>query len=142
MKSGGAKGGSMEYSFNLIDRAEYKPLFDFLESKKLEIKNPPVEEEAGGKRGALEAAFLGEEVSFFSCFLLCFVIGHWLFIFVFIAIFCTFLACNFLNVIYLNKRHQHYRVEMMIQKRTTMTMKVRLNVIYSHISKAGSKPFR
>jgi hypothetical protein len=66
MKLGGAKGGTMEYSFNLIDRAEYKPLFDFLESKKLEIKNPPVEEEAGGKRGALEAAFLGEEVS--SCF--------------------------------------------------------------------------
>jgi hypothetical protein len=35
-----------------------------MHSKKLEIKNPPVEEEAGGgKRGAMEAAFLGEEVS-------------------------------------------------------------------------------
>lgn len=63
MKTGGAKGEVKEYSFNLIDRAEYKPLFDFLESKKLEIKNPLVEEDAGGggKRGAIEAAFLGEE---------------------------------------------------------------------------------
>mmetsp|Transcript_20789 Transcript_20789/g.20146 ORF Transcript_20789/g.20146 Transcript_20789/m.20146 type:complete len:575 (+) Transcript_20789:89-1813(+) len=62
MKSGGPKGGTIEHSFNLIDRAEYKPLFDFLESKKLEIRNPPAEEEAGGgKRGAIEAAFLGEE---------------------------------------------------------------------------------
>ena len=38
MKAGGVK----EYSFNLIDRAEYKPLLDFLSSKKLTIKNPVV----------------------------------------------------------------------------------------------------
>jgi hypothetical protein len=33
-------GDAKEYSFNLIDRSEYKPLFDFLDSKKLPIKNP------------------------------------------------------------------------------------------------------
>jgi hypothetical protein len=35
-------GDSREYSFNLIDRTEYKPLFDFLDSKKLPIVNPQV----------------------------------------------------------------------------------------------------
>jgi Histone chaperone Rttp106-like len=42
LKTGGAKGDTKEFSFNLIDRAEYKPLLDFLTSKKLNIKNPIV----------------------------------------------------------------------------------------------------
>jgi structure-specific recognition protein 1 len=42
MKTSGAKGETKEYSFNLIDRAEYKPLFDFLSSKKIPIKSPAV----------------------------------------------------------------------------------------------------
>ena len=43
MKTGTGKGGgkeTKEYSFNLIDRSEYKPLFEFLEVKKLTVKNP------------------------------------------------------------------------------------------------------
>ena len=31
-----------EYSFNLIDRAEYKPLLEFMTSKKLPLRNPVV----------------------------------------------------------------------------------------------------
>ena len=42
MKTTGVKGETKEYSFNLIDRAEYKSLLDFLSSKKLTIKNPIV----------------------------------------------------------------------------------------------------
>ena len=42
MKTAGTKGETKEISFNLIDRAEYKPLLDFLSSKKITIKNPIV----------------------------------------------------------------------------------------------------
>ena len=42
MKTSGVKGEAREFSFNLIDRAEYKSLLDFLSSKKLTIKNPIV----------------------------------------------------------------------------------------------------
>ena len=42
MKTAGVKGEAREFSFNLIDRAEYKSLLDFLSSKKLTIKNPIV----------------------------------------------------------------------------------------------------
>ena len=42
LKSTGVKGETKEFSFNLIDRAEYKPLLDFLLSKKLTVKNPIV----------------------------------------------------------------------------------------------------
>jgi structure-specific recognition protein 1 len=42
LKSTGVKGETKEFSFNLIDRAEYKPLLDFLTSKKLTVKNPIV----------------------------------------------------------------------------------------------------
>ena len=42
LKTTGVKGETKEFSFNLIDRAEYKPLLDFLLSKKLTVKNPIV----------------------------------------------------------------------------------------------------
>jgi structure-specific recognition protein 1 len=42
MKPSSKSGDTREYSFNLIDRAEYRPLLEYLTSKKLPVQNPVV----------------------------------------------------------------------------------------------------
>lgn len=42
LKTTGVKGEIKEFSFNLIDRAEYQPLLAFFQSKHLTVKNLPV----------------------------------------------------------------------------------------------------
>jgi len=63
MKSGGKGSGSKEttYSFNLIDRAEYKPLLDFFKSKNLPLHNAVDPSAAGRGRDALAGMDDGDD---------------------------------------------------------------------------------